>query len=216
MMDFSSTIRSFFYEAIFQLIGQVDGFRNGPAPASTGGPTAFKPDQSRFATLIWQAAERHGVDPMLINSVIRAESNFNPQAVSGAGAMGLMQLMPRTAQQVSGELGIKYTQSRLTSDPVYNARLGVAYLAELLDEFDGNAALSSAGYNAGPSRPRRWINLYGDPRAPDVDPVDWVEHIPFRETRNYVMRVMESLPVYRARLSGDVAPIRLTEELKAR
>lgn len=180
--------------------------------AATMGITVPRP----YYPVVDIGASNPAVPTELALSIARRESEFDPVVVSGAGARGLMQLMPRTAQQVSGELGIKYTQSRLTSDPVYNARLGVAYLAELLDEFDGNAALSSAGYNAGPSRPRRWINLYGDPRAPDVDPVDWVEHIPFRETRNYVMRVMESLPVYRARLSGDVAPIRLTEELKAR
>lgn len=160
-------------------------------------------------------AENPAVPPELALAIARRESEFDPVVVSGAGARGLMQLMPRTAQQVSGELGLTYTQDKLTSDPVYNARLGVAYLAELMGEFGGNAALVAAGYNAGPSRPRRWIGLYGDPRASNVDPVDWVEHIPFRETRNYVMRVMESLPVYRARLTGETEPVRLTDALKA-
>ena len=161
-------------------------------------------------------AANPAVPQELALSIARRESEFDPVVVSGAGARGLMQLMPRTAQQVSGELGLNYSQGRLTSDPVYNAQLGVAYLAELMDEFSDNAALTSAGYNAGPSRPRRWIELYGDPRSSRVDPVDWVEHIPFRETRNYVMRVMESLPVYRARLTGEVGPIRITDELRAR
>ena len=85
-----------------------------------------------------------------------------------------------------------------------------------MDEFGNNITLISVGYNAGPHRARRWSDLFGDPRRSDIDVVDWVEHIPFNETRNYVMRVAESLPVYRARLTGKTAPIEITKELKAR
>lgn len=162
-----------------------------------------------------------GVDPMPVSrelalAIARRESEFDPNVMSGAGARGLMQIMPGTAQIVSRNLGLDYSVGRLISDPHYNARLGTAYLADLTDRFGQNIPLIAAGYNAGPGRPARWIELYGDPRAPGVDPVDWIEHIPFRETRNYVMRVMESIPVYRARLSGTPVPLNLSEEMKTR
>jgi len=149
-------------------------------------------------------------------SIARRESEFHIAAVSGAGARGLMQLMPGTAKQMAGQLGIKYQKARLTTDPAYNAALGSAYLAYLIDQFGNNIVLVSAGYNAGPHRSRTWSEARGDPRDPDIDVVDWIEHIPFRETRNYVMRVAESLPVYRARLTGKPVPIELMKELKAR
>ncbi len=149
-------------------------------------------------------------------AIARRESEFDHTVKSGAGAMGLMQVMPSTAREVAGWIDVKYEKDRLLTDPSYNARLGVTYLAELTDMLGPNYALVAAGYNAGPGRPVRWIGDYGDPRDAEVDAVDWIEHIPFRETQNYVMRVMESLPVYRARLTGKTAPIRLSEELKAR
>ncbi|MCG6904605.1 MAG: lytic transglycosylase domain-containing protein [Rhodobacter sp.] len=149
-------------------------------------------------------------------SIARRESEFHAAAVSGAGARGLMQLMPGTAKQMAGKLGVTYQKSRLTSDPAYNAALGSAYLAHLTEEFGNNIVLIAVGYNAGPHRARSWIEARGDPRDMDVDVVDWIEHIPFRETRNYVMRVAESLPVYRARLSGKVQPPGLLAELSAR
>lgn len=148
-------------------------------------------------------------------AIARRESEFNPAVVSGAGARGLMQLMPATAREVAGTLGLDYDRARLTEDPVYNATLGTAYLSELIEEFGGNLVMTSAGYNAGPSRPKRWAELYGDPRDAHVNAVDWIESIPFAETRNYVMRVMESLPVYRARLSGETAPWTMVDELQA-
>lgn len=149
-------------------------------------------------------------------AIVRRESEFFPGSKSHAGARGLMQLMPRTGKAMAQKLGLKFNMDRLVTDPVYNAKLGSAYLAELIDEFGPAFPMVAAGYNAGPSRPKTWARLYGDPRSSEVDAVDWVEHIPFRETRNYVMRVMESLPVYRARLTGKVAPLRLSEELKGR
>ncbi len=162
-----------------------------------------------------------GVDPMPVPrewalSIARRESEFNSSVMSGAGARGLMQLMPGTAEIVSRNLGLGYSVRRLITDPSYNAQLGTAYLADLRDRFGENVILIAAGYNAGPGRPARWIQLYGDPRSPDVDPVDWIEHIPFRETQNYVMRVMESVPIYRARLAGEPVPLRVSEEMKAR
>ncbi|NNK68290.1 MAG: lytic transglycosylase domain-containing protein [Rhodobacteraceae bacterium] len=146
-------------------------------------------------------------------AIARRESEFDPAVRSGAGAVGLMQVMPRTARAVADALDVSFSTNKLQSDPVYNARIGVHYLAELVDIFGDNMVLVSAAYNAGPSRPIRWIDEQGDPRDASVDAVDWIEHIQFRETRNYVMRVMESLPIYRARLSGETAPIQLSREL---
>ena len=149
-------------------------------------------------------------------AIARRESEFDPVVISGAGARGLMQVMPATAKAVADDLNIRYELSRLTNDPAYNARLGTAYLDELMALFDGNIVMVSAGYNAGPGRPLRWMEQRGDPRRGEVDIVDWIEHIPFDETRNYVMRVAESLPIYRAQLSGLIQPISFSDELVAR
>ncbi|NNE89542.1 MAG: lytic transglycosylase domain-containing protein, partial [Silicimonas sp.] len=148
-------------------------------------------------------------------AIARRESEFDPVVTSGAGARGLMQLMPATAKAVADYLNVPYSRQRLTSEPAYNARLGTAYLDELMEIFDGNIVMVAAGYNAGPGRPLRWMRNRGDPRQGQIDIVDWIEHIPFNETRNYVMRVAESLPVYRARISGDIEPLRFSEELIA-
>lgn len=156
------------------------------------------------------------IAPELALSIARRESEFNPAIVSPAGARGLMQLMPRTAKEVAGNLGEPYSQGRLLTDWGYNARLGSAYLAELSEEFGNNPVLLSVAYNAGPSRARAWTASRGDPRTPGVDIIDWIEHIPFRETRNYVMRVSESLPAYRARLSGKTGVPELSKELAQR
>ncbi|MFY0595424.1 MAG: lytic transglycosylase domain-containing protein [Cognatishimia sp.] len=150
-------------------------------------------------------------------AIARRESEFDPAVVSGANAQGLMQILPGTAKQVAGALGISYSKARLLSDPDYNVTLGTAYLAGLAEEFDGNVIMVAAGYNAGPSRPARWMNERGDPRRRGgMDIVDWIEHIPFSETRNYVMRVAESLPIYRARLGKNPLPIPFSKELVGR
>ena len=180
--------------------------------AATRGVVAPAP----YYALADLGASAPGVPEELSLAIARRESEFDPGVTSGVGARGIMQLMPATAQEMAGDLGLPFSRARLLSDPVYNARLGTAYLDELMDEFGENFVLVAAAYNAGPSRPRRWIEERGDPRSGRVDVVDWIEHIPFTETRNYVMRVMESLPVYRARLTGEVAEIRLSEELRAR
>ena len=156
------------------------------------------------------------VAPELALSIARRESEFDPKVVSPAGARGLMQVMPGTAKMMAAKVGLPYEAARLTTDPVYNAKLGSAYLAELVAEFGAVPALVAAGYNAGPGRPRRWVEELGDPRRGDVDVVDWIEHIPFTETRNYVMRVGESLPVYRARLGRPDAVPRLAQEMAGR
>lgn len=155
-----------------------------------------------------------GVPPEWTLAIARRESEFNPVVVSPAGALGLMQVMPGTAQDMARALGVDYSRGRLTSDPAYNARLGAAYLRKLFDEFGDSPVLVAVGYNAGPGRSRSWTAERGHPAAADV--VDWIEMIPFTETRNYVMRVSETLPIYRARLTGEAQPIRFLQELSAR
>ncbi len=153
------------------------------------------------------------VDKALVHAIARRESEFDPGVQSGVGARGFMQLMPGTAKDVSGWLGMEYSRTRLMTDPAYNAVLGSEYLANLAERFDGNVVMMSAGYNAGPGRPLQWMERFGDPRRGQVDVVDFIEFIPFDETRNYVMRVAESLPVYRARLGRDPHPIPFSKEL---
>ncbi len=147
----------------------------------------------------------------LILSITRQESNFDVAAQSSVGARGLMQLMPPTAKAVAKAAKTPYAEKRLTSDAAYNVRLGSTYLGSLIDTFNGSYILATAAYNAGPGRSRQWIRQFGDPRDPGVDPIDWIEQIPFNETRNYVQRVMENLMVYRAVLD-DSAEIPKTLE----
>jgi soluble lytic murein transglycosylase len=153
-------------------------------------------------------------DLALVLAVARQESQFNPEAVSPAGARGLMQLMPATAQRTAKSISLPYSEARLTEDSRYNTVLGSAHLAELLKSFNGSYVLSIAAYNAGEGRVRKWIKDNGDPRWAEVDEVDWVEQIPFEETRNYVQRVMEGIQIYRERLLGRPVPLRLSQDLK--
>lgn len=143
----------------------------------------------------------------LVLAIARRESEFDTGVVSGAGARGLMQLMPGTARDVARDLGLDHDRRRLLGDWRHNARLGATYLAQLSGRFGGNVIMIAAGYNAGPRRQERWMERFGDPRRDTRAMVDWIEHIPFRETRNYVMRVAESIPVYRARLGRPALPV---------
>jgi len=138
----------------------------------------------------------------LVLAVIRQESGFDREAISGAGARGMMQLMPATAKQVSRTLSLPYARDKLTTDPGYNIQLGQAYLSEMLERYAGSAPLALAAYNAGPHRVDRWLGEFGDPRKGAVNMIDWIELIPFSETRNYVQRVSEAETVYRYLLSG--------------
>ncbi len=142
------------------------------------------------------------IERALALAVTRQESSFNAAAVSSSGALGLMQLLPGTARDVAGRVGVPFIQDKLTRDPAYNVQLGSQYLAEMLQKFGGSYELALAGYNAGPNRVARWLETIGDPRAGKIDMVDWIEMIPFRETRNYVQRIMEGVGVYRDRLNG--------------
>jgi soluble lytic murein transglycosylase len=142
------------------------------------------------------------IERALALAVTRQESAFNAGAVSSSGALGLMQLLPGTARDVAGRVGVPFIQDKLTRDPAYNVTLGSQYLAEMLQRFGGSYELALAAYNAGPNRVARWLDSIGDPRAGKIDMVDWIEMIPFRETRNYVQRIMEGVGVYRDRLNG--------------
>jgi soluble lytic murein transglycosylase len=146
------------------------------------------------------------IERALALALTRQESGFNAAAVSSSGALGLMQLLPSTAQEVAGKLSLPFVQSKLTTDPAYNVQLGTQYLGQMLQRFGGSYELAAAAYNAGPNRVAQWLGTMGDPRAGKIDMVDWIEMIPYRETRNYVQRIMEGVTVYRDRLNG---PFRL-------
>jgi soluble lytic murein transglycosylase len=141
----------------------------------------------------------------IVYAIARQESAFNANAVSPAGAKGLMQMMTATARSTAARAAIAFDELRLVRDPAFNAQLGAAHLGDLLDAHRGSCILAFAAYNAGPGRVKEWVEAYGDPRKPDVDPIDWVERIPFTETRNYVQRVTENLQVYRVRFGEPVA-----------
>ncbi|UGV29024.1 lytic transglycosylase domain-containing protein [Rhodopseudomonas boonkerdii] len=142
------------------------------------------------------------VDPAVVYAIARQESAFNPAVVSPAQAYGLMQVTPSAAQYVAKRHGATYDLARLKNDSTYNVTLGAAELGGLLEDYRGSYIMTFAGYNAGRGSVRKWIERYGDPRDSNVDAVDWVESIPFAETRNYVQRIMENLQVYRARFGG--------------
>jgi soluble lytic murein transglycosylase len=142
------------------------------------------------------------VEQSVVYAIARQESAFNPAVVSPAQAYGLMQVTPEAGRYVCKRAGVSFDIARMKTDPVYNAALGAAELGGLIEDFRGSYIMTFAAYNAGRGSLKKWIERYGDPRDPKVDAVDWVELIPFSETRNYVQRVMENLQVYRARFGG--------------
>jgi soluble lytic murein transglycosylase len=157
--------------------------------------------------VIPSSANIDGSGKALAYAIARQESAFNPGAISTANARGLLQLMPGTAKGVASRYGLAYSQDRLTSDAGYNATLGAHYLGEQISSFGGSYILTFIAYNAGPRRVPEWLDRYGDPRGKPIDEVvDWIERIPFQETRTYVQRVMENYQVYKSRL-GQKADI---------
>jgi soluble lytic murein transglycosylase len=168
----------------------------------------------------WPTIEISGNPPeqALVLATIRQESAFETDAVSRAGARGLMQLIPPTARAVAKQLNLPSDniEKRLLAEPSLNLRLGRAYLAGLIDDYDGSYLLALAAYNAGPGRVQRWLKENGDPRKPQIDAIDWIELIPIDETRNYVQRVFENLQVYRYRLNGKAVEERIDQDLRRR
>lgn len=140
---------------------------------------------------------RNSAEKAVVLAVARQESAFDPRVVSGVGARGLMQMMPATAKRTAELAGLPFDETRLLSDPAFNAQLGAAHLGTLIGENGGSYVMTFAAYNAGGGRVKQWVAAYGNPTRPGVDPIDWVERIPFTETRNYVQRCIENLIVYR-------------------
>jgi soluble lytic murein transglycosylase len=176
-------------------------------------------DPARFGFPVVPVPGPSASDWVMIHAISRQESQFDREATSPVGAKGLMQLMPGTAKETAGKLGLPYDHGRLTSDPQYNIMLGSSYFRRLLDYYSGSYVLAVASYNAGMGNVNRFIRENGDPRMPGVDVVDWIEAIPFNETRGYVHRVLENAVVYdltnpaRTRMP---APVRLSSYLGRR
>jgi soluble lytic murein transglycosylase len=147
--------------------------------------------------------------------LIRQETEFDPASVSGPGARGLMQIMPAGARHDSDLAGVAYRPNDLLSDTTYNMQLGMAEFGSYISNWGGSLTLSMAAYNAGPTNAKKWITNNGDPRSPAIDPIDWIEEIPFSETRNYLMRVLENTQVYRNRIAGRDQPLRILSDLYA-
>jgi soluble lytic murein transglycosylase len=159
----------------------------------------------------WQQVGKP-VEKALVFGLSRQESEFNPRAGSKVGAQGLMQIMPGTAKLIARQHGLSYTPAKLMNDPAYNVKLGAAHLGDLVEDFGGSYVLTLVAYNAGPRRSREWVEEFGDLRGGQVDPIDWVESIPFQETRQYVQKVLQNLHIYRSRLAPKtVRP--MTEDL---
>ena len=150
----------------------------------------------------------------MMYAIARQESGFRADAVSPAGALGLLQVMPKTAKAVARGLELAYSDTALVQDPGLNATIGATYFQEQLQRWNGSFVLTLAAYNAGPNRLKGWLERFGDPRGKSTDEIiDWIETIPFPETRNYVMRVMEAYTVYQRQISQS--PLRLAEDLAA-
>ncbi len=177
--------------------------------AATRGFTLYE----RGYPVVAFATEPGAAETAFSLAIARQESNFWPQARSHANARGMMQLLPATARTVARQIGVGYDEASLY-DAAYNMRLGSFHLGDLVQRFNGSYLMAAAGYNAGPGRPPLWASECGDPRGGTTDPLDFVECIPFSETRNYVMRILETTQVYRARLNGGSAPLQLSQDLK--
>jgi peptidoglycan lytic transglycosylase len=151
--------------------------------------------------------------PFLLG-IARQETEFDTSIVSGAGAKGLLQVMTVTAKHVCRDYKLKCDISRLLKDPSYNAMIASAYIGDRMDEFDGSYVLGLAGYNAGPGRARQWVREFGDPRDPKIDPIDWIERIPIRETREYVAKVLSNIQIYRARIGNEATALQIDKDLQ--
>jgi soluble lytic murein transglycosylase len=154
-------------------------------------------------------------EPALVHAIIRQETEFDPQSVSHANARGIMQLTLAAAKTNARRAGLPYRPNALTTDVTYNMQLGMTEFSGYLDNWNNSVPLSAAAYNAGATNAKRWVQIFGDPRTPQTDPIDWIESITYGETRNYVQRIVENLQVYRARIAGHDVPLRILADLYA-
>ena len=197
--------------ALLEALGELTGRRNDARAMLQIG----KPSLGRGLPLDHYAFPTIGIPPhrqlapeiehSMIYSVARTESAFDQRDKSAANAVGLMQVTPEAGRDTAKRFKVSYDWDRMVSDPVYNTQMGAAELSALLSEYRGNQIMTFAGYNAGRGRVKEWIAKHGDPRDPKVDPIDWVERIPFSETRNYVQRVLENAVVYEAMNPGHAS-----------
>ena len=199
------------------LLSEIGGYYQYPDVGVRGGKAGLGrgiiAPEAAYPVVSYPLQRQVSVENALVLALSRQESELNPRAISHANARGLMQLLPATARNQARREGLPYRTSWLTDDPGYNMTLGAAHLDDLLAQFNGSYIMTAAAYNAGPRRPKQWIIDYGDPRRGEVDPIDWVEMIPFSETRNYVQRVLENVQVYRHRISGQPSEIRILDDL---
>jgi soluble lytic murein transglycosylase len=200
-------------DALLAALGQLTARRNDAQSMLLMGKTALARDLAldhyAFPDIGVPAYSPVGskLDRCIVYSVVRTESAFDQRDKSSANAVGLMQVTPGAGRDTAKRFGVSYDWNRLVSDPAYNTQMGAAELAGLLTDYRGSYVMTFAGYNAGRGRVQQWVAQHGDPRDPKVDAVDWVERIPFSETRNYVQRVMENLQVYRARFGASTATV---------
>ncbi len=199
-----------------ELVERLEPAHVGVRAAKIALLRGFPVDAYAFPTLLpkFDPAGGNGkVELALLNALTRQESDFHTGSVSRVGARGLMQLMPQTARLVASTYKLKYEPTRLISDPSYNVTLGSAFLAQLISGYDGSYVLSLAAYNAGPGRVKQWIKDFDDPRSKSADPIDWIERIPFTETRTYIQRILESTQLYRCRFENNKARFQIVEDL---
>lgn len=152
-------------------------------------------------------------DQFYVHGIIRQETEFDPSAVSAPGARGLMQIMPSSGRIAASQAGLDFRPNDLTTDTSYNMQLGMTELGNRISDYGGSLALAAAAYNAGPGNVSKWLDTYGDPRSPTTDPIDWIESIPFSETRNYVQRVLDNMEVYRVRLGGSGQSLQIVNDI---
>jgi soluble lytic murein transglycosylase len=185
--------------AQMQLVANLANELRLPELAVVVGRVAPEKDLSGFTGVGFPVvATPMGADYTMVHAIARQESEFDPDRISHAGARGLMQLMPATANEQAGKLGVAYMSASLTEDPQYNIRLGDAYFARMMDYYGGSYPLAVAAYNAGAGNVNKWLRANGDPRTGGIDWLRWIEQIPIFETKNYVQRVLENAVVYEA------------------
>ncbi|MEO1328674.1 MAG: lytic transglycosylase domain-containing protein [Pseudomonadota bacterium] len=204
-------------EPHLRLLASVARANGDPGGEIAVADVGQEPDQKLWPELYpipaYPSFTGRSTEAALLLAIARQESRFTPDALSSAGARGLMQLMPRTARTTARRARIRFDRGRLSSSPDYNLEIADAHLQELLRDYGGSYLLTAAAYNAGGGNVSAWIRRFGDPRDPDVDAVDWIESIPFSETRNYAQRVLEAVQVYRARLDGGQVALRAPDAI---